>query len=389
MRKICVITGSRAEYGLLQWLMSDIQDDHSLELQIIATGMHLSPEFGLTFRNIEEDGFTISAKVEMLLSSDTSCGITKSFGLGVIGFADVFERLDPDIVVVLGDRYEVLAAAQAAMFHRIPVAHIAGGESTEAMLDEAIRHSITKIATMHFPAGEEQKRRIIQMGEQPSNVFVFGKPGLDSLHRLKLFNQKKLEHQLQLKFKERIFLITFHPVTLENKTSSKQCESLLEALSNFQDTTMIFTKPNSDEGGRIIIELISNFVENDPKNYFIFSNLGQHKYLSCVNLATVLIGNSSSGMIEAPVFKTPTINIGNRQHGRISADSVINCTPNPNHIIKSIRKALDPQFKKEVDDMIPPFNSDGLVSTRIKDVIKEIDISEKILMKKFYKLTNL
>ena len=383
-RKICVVTSSRADYGLLYWLIKAIHDDPVLELQLVATGMQCAPSFGLTYKVIEQDGFMVADTVEMLLESDTPASISKSIGLGLIGFADTFQRLRPDIVVILGDRYEILAVAIAAMNAQIPIAHIAGGESTEGGVDEAIRHSLTKMALFHFPAAEEQRQRIIQMGEDPSRIYCYGKPGLDNLRKLNLLDRRELAKRLKFFLGAPIFLITFHPVTLEENTSLEQFSALLEALDSFPEATLIFTKSNSDAFGRVILSMISDYIRVNNKRAKAFTSLGQFLYLSCLKCADVVIGNSSSGLIEAPALRIPTVNIGDRQRGRVSAHSVINCEPNIQDIFDAVRKAMDPSFRKSLLRMKVPYDSDGFISLRIKDTLKTIDLTDGILKKRFY-----
>ena len=323
MRKICIITGTRAEYGLLYWLMQAVDVNKFLELQIIATGMHLSAEFGSTYQQIEQDGFIIDRKVEMLLSSDSEIGITKSIGLGVTGFADTLNDLKPDLIVVLGDRFEIFSAVIAAMIAKIPVAHIHGGEITEGLIDEPIRHSITKMSHLHFTATEEYRNRVIQLGEQPDRVFNVGAVGVDNIKRLHLFSREKFEQSINFKLGKRNLLITFHPVTLEHNTSKEQFENLLRVLDEQVDTHLIFTKANADTNGRIINQMIDDYVATHTDKAVSFTSLGQLRYLSAMQYIDAVVGNSSSGLLEAPSFKIGTINIGDRQAGRIKAESVI------------------------------------------------------------------
>jgi GDP/UDP-N,N'-diacetylbacillosamine 2-epimerase (hydrolysing) len=323
-RKICVITGTRADYGLLRWVMQGIKDDADLNLQIIATGMHLSPEFGLTYKAIEADGFEIARKVEMLTSSDTPLGIAKSMGLGMIGFADALNELNPDLMVVLGDRFEIFAAVATALVARIPVAHLHGGETTEGAFDEAFRHSITKMSHLHFVAADEYKQRVIQLGEQPEHVFLVGGLGIDNIKRLKLLGRNSLEADLGFKFGKKNLLITFHPVTLENSSAVTQMEALLAALVQLEDTQLIFTMPNADTDGRTLIKMVEQFASQHA-NAHAFTSLGQLRYLSCIAQVDGVVGNSSSGLAEVPSFKKGTINIGDRQRGRLQATSIINC----------------------------------------------------------------
>jgi len=381
-RKICIVTGSRAEYGLLFWLMQEIQNDPDLQLQIIATGMHLSPEFGLTYRQIEEDGFAIDEKVEMLLSSDTPVGIAKSVGLGVIGFADALSRLKPDILVVLGDRFEILAAAQAAMIARIPIAHMHGGETTEGAIDEAIRHAITKMAHFHFTAAAPYCNRVIQLGEEPERVLNYGAPGLDNVKKLKLLNKDAFEKVIDFQLGKPTFLITYHPVTLSDTSPETAFQELVKALEQFPEAKIIFTKANADTAGRIINNNIDKFAEKHPSRVKAFTSMGQLRYFSAIKNVDVIIGNSSSGIVEAPAFHKPTINIGKRQQGRLKADSVIDCDEKKQAIVAAIKKALSPEFKDVLMKTINPYGS-GNASTKIKDYLKKVSL-RNILMKKFY-----
>ncbi|MFD1037186.1 UDP-N-acetylglucosamine 2-epimerase [Virgibacillus byunsanensis] len=380
-RKICIVTGTRADYGLLYWIMKEIELDDRLELQIIATGMHLSPEFGLTYKKIEEDGFKIDEKLEMLLSSDTPVGITKSVGLATIGFSDAFEKLKPDILVVLGDRYEILAAAQAAVIARIPIAHIHGGEATEGLIDEAIRHAVTKMSHIHFPAAEPYKNRIIQMGENPEKVYNFGAPGIENINRMQLLDRESFEKSIDFKLGKLSFLITYHPVTLHKEGPVKATQNLLTALREFKEARMIFTKPNSDTDGRIISKMIDEFALEYPDRVITVTSLGQLRYLSAIRYVDIVIGNSSSGLIEVPSFKKPTVNLGVRQQGRIKADSVIDATEEVDSIIEAINKALSNSFQSKLLNCISPYGS-GDVSLNIKNTLKTIDLNH-ILEKKF------
>jgi GDP/UDP-N,N'-diacetylbacillosamine 2-epimerase (hydrolysing) len=385
MIKICVVSGTRAEYGLLFWTMKAIQDNPKFELSICVTGMHLSPEFGLTYKQIESDGFHIDGKIEMLVSSDTSVGISKSMGLGLIGFADYFETNKPDWVLVLGDRFEIFTAVTAAMIARIPIAHCHGGEATEGLIDEAIRHSITKMSHLHFTSTNEYRNRVIQLGEQPKNVFHVGALGIENINRLKLLNKEEFESSIDFKLSSLNFLVTFHPVTLDNASAEQQFVELLKALSSFKETKIIITKPNADHDGRAIIKLIDDFVTKNSRNIISFISLGQLRYLSAIKNCQVVIGNSSSGLIEVPSFKKPTINIGDRQRGRVEAGSVITCKPEKKSIIESIQLALSDEFQKKLHNVVNPYEK-GNSSNKILEEIQNTSINN-ILKKEFYNIT--
>ena len=334
-RKVCVVTGTRAEYGLLYWLLKEIEADKELQLQVIVTGMHLSPEFGLTYQTIEKE-FKINKKIEMLLSSDTSVGISKSMGLAQISFAESYDELKPDIVIVLGDRYEIFSATSAAMIAKIPIAHLHGGEKTEGAFDESIRHSITKMSHLHFTATNEYKNRVIQLGEHPSRVFNVGGMGIENIKRLKLLSKDEFEKSIEFKLNSKNILVTFHPVTLENSTAKEQFQQLLDAIDELEDTNIIFTKANSDTDGRVINQMIDEYVTKNFQKSVQFTSLGQLRYLSALQYVDAVVGNSSSGLAEAPSFRIGTINIGDRQKGRIKASSVIDCEPNKDSILKSL-----------------------------------------------------
>lgn len=358
MRKICIVTGTRAEYGLLYWLMKEIQSCDGLELQIVVTGMHLSPEFGLTYKEIEKE-FLIDKKIEMLLSSDTPVGISKSMGLAQISFAEAFEELAPDMIVLLGDRFEIFSAASAAMIARIPIAHIHGGETTEGAFDEAIRHSVTKMSHLHFVATEEYRGRVIQLGESPERVFNFGAPGLDNIVKLKLLGKDEIERSLGYKLGEKNLLVTFHPVTLESGTAKEQFQQLLSALSELRDTRIIFTKANADTDGRVINAMIDEYVSENPARSIAFASLGQLRYLSLLQYVDGVVGNSSSGLIEAPSFKIGTVNIGDRQKGRIRAASIIDCEPAREDILNAIQQLYRADFRKSLLGVVNPYGQGG------------------------------
>lgn len=383
-RKVCVVTGTRAEYGLMYWVIKFLENDDEIDLQLIVTGMHLSPEFGLTYKDIENASFNISKKIEILLSSDTSVGISKSMGLAQISFAEAYQELKPDIVVLLGDRFEIFAASSSAMISRIPIAHIHGGESTEGLIDEPIRHSITKMSHLHFTATENYRKRVIQMGETPNRVFNVGSPGLDNIYNLNLLNKDDFEDSIKFKLNKRNIIITFHPVTLEDNTAEEQFNELLESIESLGNTNFIFTKPNSDTNGRIIIQLIDEFVARNPKRACAFKSLGQLRYLSALKHVDIVLGNSSSGLIEAPSFRVPTINIGDRQKGRIKAESVINCKPTKESIHKAFETAFSDEFQLKLKEVQNPYGEGG-ASKKILEILKTFDYSN-ILKKKFHNI---
>lgn len=383
MKKVCIVTGTRAEYGLLKPIISKVHNSKELDLQLVVTGMHLSTEFGLTYREIEEDGYPITAKIEMLLSSDTAVGVTKSMGVALMGFADYFEAHKPDIVIILGDRYEMLMAASAAMVARIPIAHIHGGELTEGVIDEAIRHSITKMSHLHFTTTQEYRNRVIQMGEQPQNVYCVGALGVENIKSISLMEMKTLESSLHFTFEKPTIMVTYHPVTLENMTSEQQFRNVLNVIEKHKELKVIFTKANSDPFGRIINKMIDEFVEINRDRCAVYTSLGQLCYLSTLQFCVVVMGNSSSGIIEVPSFGIPTINIGDRQRGRVCADSVINCSNETEDIENALNKAMSQEFKAFIKNQRNPYEGAD-TSNKILEVISEA-LEKGIEMKKeFY-----
>lgn len=383
MRKICVVTGTRAEYGLLYHAMKRIAEDAELLLQLCVTGMHLSPDFGFTYQQIEADGFSIDEKIDIQLSSDSAVGISKSMGLAMIGFAEAFERLNPDLLLVLGDRFEVFAAVSAAQVARIPVAHCHGGETTEGVIDEAFRHCITKMSHLHFTAAEEYTKRVIQLGEAPERVFTIGALGIENINKLGLLSREELEESIDFRMGKVSFLVTFHPVTLDNSSAASQFKELLKALDQFPEARIIFTKPNADTGGRVLIKLIDEYVAQSARAA-AFISLGQLRYLSAMQHTHAVIGNSSSGLLEAPSFKKPTVNIGDRQQGRLKAESVIDCEPEENSIAAAIKMALSARFKEKIQNVRNPYG-EGNPSKELVSVLKNAKL-EGILKKQFYNL---
>jgi len=383
-RKICVVTGTRAEYGLLRWLMHGINKSTKLELQIIATGMHLSPEFDLTYKEIEKDGFRIHRRVEMLLSADTPSAISKSTGLGLIGFADVFAELKPDLIILLGDRLEILAASISAMFANLPIAHIHGGETTTGAFDEAIRHSITKMSWWHFVAAAEYEKRVIQLGENPERVFNVSGLGVDAIKKTNLLSKDELMIKTGIKFGKKNLLITYHPVTLENRTSQQNFKSLLDVLSETKDIYLIFTMPNADSDGRIIKQMINDFIVRYKDRSISFTSMGSLNYLSTLQYIDGVIGNSSSGLAEAPTFNIGTINIGDRQKGRLKAESVIDCKPIKESILYAINKLYSNDFQEILKHVKNPYG-EGTATEKIMNILKTHPIPKK-LKKEFYDL---
>lgn len=380
--KLCVITGTRAEYGLLRPLMKLAQADSELELQLLVTGMHLAPEFGETWKIIEDEGFKIDAKVEMLLTADTATGIAKSTAMGLQGSVIELERLSPDWVLVLGDRYEVFAAVSACVFLKIPVAHFHGGETTEGAFDEYFRHSITKMSHLHFTATEEYRRRVIQLGEQPERVFALGAPGLDAIADVELLDSKSFEKAIEFRLAAKNAIVTYHPETLDNCDPVTQFEEVLNALNEFPDLGIIFTYPNSDTGGKALIKRLEEYVEVNRSRACGHVSLGQLRYYSALQHVDVVIGNSSSGLIEAPVFGTPTVNIGGRQRGRTRGASVIDCATDSHAVVGAIRKALSDDFNKEINCSESPYGEKGASSEALA-ILKRTDRAG-IVNKKFY-----
>ncbi|MDD7794611.1 UDP-N-acetylglucosamine 2-epimerase [Clostridium sp. 'White wine YQ'] len=384
MKKICVFTGTRAEYGLLKPLIRKIKEDDELTLQLIVSGSHLSPEFGMTINEIKNDGFEINEKIEMILSSDSSVGIIKSMGVGLIGYADALERLKPDLIIILGDRYEALAIATSAMIARIPIAHIHGGEITEGAYDDSIRHAITKMSYIHFSSTNEYRNRIIQMGEEPERVYNVGAIGLDSIFSLDLLKREELIEHISFDIQDKYFLVTYHPTTLEERSSEEQFHNLLKALDMFKEYKVVFTKANADTDGRIINEMIDEYVAKNKQRCVQFTSMGQLRYLSAMKYCTLVIGNSSSGILEAPSFNVPTVNIGNRQKGRIAAESVFDCNVEYEDIVNTINNSLE--FKSENNKIINPYYN-GNTTDKILSIIKNYVLNNKIEnMKKFFDL---
>jgi UDP-N-acetylglucosamine 2-epimerase (non-hydrolysing)/GDP/UDP-N,N'-diacetylbacillosamine 2-epimerase (hydrolysing) len=378
MRRICVVTGSRADYGLLYCVLKELKNDPGFTLQLVATGMHLAPAFGETWRAIEQDGFRIDEKVEMLLDTDTPVGVAKSIGRGTIGFADTLARLQPDLLLLLGDRFELLAAAQAALVANIPIAHIAGGDTTEGAFDEAIRHSITKMSHLHFVTNEDAARRVRQMGEDPAHVYNFGSPGIDTIRQLKLLDRPSLEQALRFPFRKRNLLVTFHPVTLEFRETDAQLDELLAALDRYSDFGILLTGPNADTRGSALAGKMQAFAKRHSNSSF-HASLGQLGYLSAIAQVDAVVGNSSSGLYEVPTFRKPTVNIGDRQRGRLQASSVVNCPPERS----AIRAAIDKALALDCSNVVNPYG-DGNAAPRIVAALRSVPDFQMLVKKRFH-----
>jgi GDP/UDP-N,N'-diacetylbacillosamine 2-epimerase (hydrolysing) len=380
-RKICVVTGSRAEYGLLRWPMEEIRAASDLELQLIATGAHLSPEFGLTYREIEADGFRIDRRLEVLLSSDSAAGIAKSMGLALIAFAEAFEQLQPDVLLVLGDRFEIFSAVAAALVARIPVAHLQGGEATEGSFDDSLRHCITKMSHLHFVAAEEYRQRVIQLGEHPQRVFLVGGLGTDGIRKTKLLDRPALEAALGIQLGAKNLLITFHPATLDEESAPRQMAELLAALAELPDVHLLFTMPNADTQGRALFGMIQRYV-SEHSNAYAFASLGQVRYLSSLRFVDGVVGNSSSGLTEAPSFRIGTVNIGDRQSGRLKAESVIDCAAERDSISAALRQLYSANFRARLPSVRNPYGEGG-ASEKIIAVLRGHPL-DGIVKKRFY-----
>lgn len=385
MKKICVLTATRAEYGLLKPIILELKKDAECDVRVVVTGAHLSPEFGLTYKEIQEDNIFIDEKIEILLSADTPSAISKSMGLAMISFADYFKNLEPDMLIVLGDRYESLAVCCVAMNQRIPITHLYGGETTQGAIDESIRHAITKMSYLHFTSTEIYRNRIIQLGEEPGRVFNVGSIGVENIRKNKLMSKAELEESIKWSLAKPYAVVTYHPVTLGDKCSEDQIKQLLLALDLNPEYQYIITKGNSDADGRIINQMIDEYAL-DHENCKVVSSLGVNRYLSAIKHSVMVIGNSSSGIIEVPSFKIPTINIGERQKGRIQADSVINCETNFEEIDLAIKTATSKDFLTGLTRVKNPYAKAGTVIEIVKKIKKALKADKSVLKKVFYDL---
>lgn len=392
MKRVCIVTATRAEYGLLKPIILKLQAQNNLEVRVVATGMHLSPEFGMTCQEIEQDGILLDRKIEILLSADTSSAISKSMGLAMISFADYFSERKPDLLIVLGDRYEILAVATTAMNARIPIAHLYGGDITEGAVDDVVRHAITKMSYFHFTATREHRRRVIQMGESPERVFWVGAISVENACNVKKLSLHDLQEQIAFYWNrdlEKMAVVTFHPVTLEDDTAREQFQNILNALDYFKNLKIIFTKANADAGGRVINHMIDDYVNEHPQKSKAYTSLGQLRYLSAVSLADVVIGNSSSGLSEVPTFHVPTVNIGDRQRGRVCGKTVISCGVAEKEITDAIQKALSQTFRNEICNEKNPYEKKGTSDAIVKILTENLNKSNIDLKKHFYDLADL
>lgn len=388
IRKICVFTGSRADYGLLRKLMMKINEEPTLHLQIVASGSHFHADFGSSYLEIEEDDFVIDRK----LLIPTSLGLSEkevaaAIAHVVVEFAEVISELKPDLIIILGDRYEALGAALASLVHKIPIAHLHGGELTQGAFDDALRHSITKMSHLHFVATHEYRNRVIQLGEDPNKVFVVGGFGVDAIDEATLLKKESIEKKLGFKFLERNLLVTFHPTTLEKKSATDQLHELLSALSNFEDIRLIFTYANADPQGLLINNLLNDYVLTN-KNAIIFSTLGGRMYHSILKQVDGVVGNSSSGILEAPTFKVGTINIGTRQLGRVQAESIINCAADRHSIVSAMNELYSPDFRARLSSIENPYGKGGAADKTLEIIMQEVNL-QGLIFKSFHNLPNI
>ncbi len=382
MKKICVITGSRSEYGLLKNIISEIKKSNKLKLQLVVTGSHLSNDFGLTVKQIIKDKFKINKKIKILQKKDNETNLTKAMSYGLIKFTNVFKKLKPDLILILGDRYEILSSAISALFLKIPIAHLHGGERSEGAYDESIRHAITKFSHLHFVSSISHKNRVIQLGENKKNVYFAGSLGVENIKKLNFFSKKYLEAKFKIKFEKRNFFIIFHPATLEDNTQKKNMTEILKAVSNFKNYGKFFVYPSADLGGKSIIKLINKYVKKDKFSYK-FKSLSQKDYFSFVKNCDVVIGNSSSGIIEVPSIKIGVVNVGDRQRGRVKSKAVVDCKPSSDQIIKSVKKIFQKKHQKIIKEDINPYDFNG-TTKKIIDVLENRSNFKILIKKKFF-----
>lgn len=387
MRKICVATGTRAEYGLLRRLMYRIKEAAETQLQVVVTNMHVSEKYGYTYKEIEADGFTINYRIPIIDGEEANDGHSTAMEVSraLKGFADAYQTLHPNIIVVLGDRYEMLAAATAALLMRIPIAHISGGDVTEGAYDDAIRHSITKMSQLHFPTTEEYRKRIIQLGEQPDRVFNVGAQGVENVKKLALFSKEDIEQEISFKIDERTILVTYHPVTLGHRSAKEDIEEFIAALEERKDIRVIFTMPNSDTGSCFIVDAINDFVNKNAERTRAYKSLGVVRYLSVMRQVAAVVGNSSSGLVEVPSFGIPTLNIGDRQKGRIFAESVVNCKTDKESILEGLEKVMSKHFREYASTVHNPYEGKNTTEEIFK-IISTYPL-EQLKQKRFYDIS--
>lgn len=386
-KKICFLTATRAEYGLLKPIIEKMIRRNEFDVRIVVTGMHLSPEFGSTYQEIEANDMKIDRKIEILLSADTPSSISKSMGLAMISFADYFAESKPDLLIILGDRYEALAVAIAAMNARIPIAHLYGGDISEGAVDDVIRHAITKMSYLHFTATEDHRRRVIQMGESPDRVFCVGAMSVENARNEKNFTREELQKEIGFYWNpgnEKMAVVTYHPVTLEDNTAKSQIKNLLGALDSFDFLKIIFTKANADAGGRIINQMIDEYAAKHPERCIVFTSMGQVRYLSAISTADVVIGNSSSGLSEVPTFHVPTVNIGDRQRGRVCGETVISCDNEEKSIQEAIATALSEQFHKSIAEAKNPYEKEGTSDDIVSIIAQYMEKNTFNIKKSFF-----
>lgn len=383
MKKIAVLTATRAEYGLLSPVIKKLMQEKNVQVNVVVTGMHLSPAFGMTYKEIEADGVYIDQKIEILLDSDTASAMSKSMALALMGFADYFDRNRPDALLVLGDRYETLAVCCAAMNARVPIVHLYGGETTEGAIDEAVRHSITKMSYLHFTSTEKYRKRVIQLGESPDRVFCVGALGVENVLKSELMSREELTAELKIPKDRGYALVTYHPVTLDSDSAEREIKCLLSALESRSDLFYVITKANADAGGRIINQILDEYTL-DHKNAVVFESLGMKRYLSAVKYSEMVIGNSSSGLMEVPSFGIPSINIGDRQKGRIRAESIIDCCMTKEEIVEAINKASDREFREQCRKTQNPYERSDTADEIVRLIKSRLLWGECELKKKFY-----
>lgn len=381
-KKICVVTTTRADYGLLFWLMKYVESSPTLDLQVVVTGMHLSAEYGNTYQHIQRDGFKITAQLSLDLSNDSNAAVAQQMSDCITGFSSIFNEIKPDLVVLLGDRYEVFAISTAAYLCQKPIAHIHGGETTEGALDEAFRHSITKMSYLHFASAEKHRNRIIQLGESPDRVFNVGAMGLDQIAKTQFLERTQLEIDLGFSFQKQNILITYHPTTLHSNTHQENVSEILKALDQFPGIGAIFTKPNSDTGNQRISRLLEEYVSKNSHRCVIHTNLGQLRYLSALQYVDAVVGNSSSGIMEVPAFEIGTINIGDRQKGRLCGKSVVHCELNEEEIVACLNRVMSSEFRQNKENFVNPYGEPG-AAKKIINILEHCSLPREI-KKTFY-----